>query len=100
MHQEPHSKDIATIEILTASNKGFIVRVGCETFIVPDTVEDVKNMMEDIGNYLLNPHKIRKEWYKKKEKAQQKMAEEGVVPAPMGDPIARGNTVAGEVGRG
>jgi hypothetical protein len=57
-----NQKFISRIRIKTASNSGFIMSIGCQEFIIPDNDEGIKNAMNDLAAYLMDPIKAEKEF--------------------------------------
>ena len=54
------------VDIYQAANDGYIVRVGCETFIFKRTPEDIKKLMVELEAYLLNPKHYLKFFHREK----------------------------------
>ena len=52
---EPAMKEIHEIRINQAHNGGFIIHIGCMTFVCGPTRADIRTMMEEIGDYLIDP---------------------------------------------
>lgn len=52
---EPAQKEVHEVRINQAHNGGFIISVGCMTFVCGPTRADIRQMMDEIGEYLIDP---------------------------------------------
>lgn len=63
LNTRPNVKHLHDIHIKSASNSGYIVAIGCETFIVPNTKHDIRRFMEDVTSLMIDPQRTLEAWH-------------------------------------
>lgn len=68
---DPNPKHVHDIHIKAASNRGFIMTVGCAQIVINDNLHDISRALDDLRDYLLNPQAVEREWNRKRSSAEQ-----------------------------
>lgn len=79
----PNPKKIYGITIYAAANSGFVITIGCETFVFPDTPEGLRDLADQLIVYLSDPKEVSLKF----QAAKNKLVEEIDQPTDPAPPI-------------